>query len=479
MQISYDGSTAAHSLAELSAMSVGSSIGGVGSNRKAKVPAQGILRLHIIRAESLPHVHLSSTTGPYLAVRHDKMRHKTRIQNAGGVHPTWDECFDLYVNSADVRKQTVLFAVKNKKKASSSFGNGSGGSSGGNSADDDSRGIMSTISTITGGGGRGSSSVLGVANVKLVSLCARERTRTLLIPLRQVGSPKRAAGCLKVRVSFEAWNNNARRTGVGSVGAVRGTAATAAGDPSPMNLATAQHRLQNQTKKQLMAMPQQLPRQPPAMHRRPSPRQMMMGVDQRVEFGGGRVPPTRTPTPPQLPRSSGLPPRGPSSLVLGRGTGGRYHRLLEDSLEDAGANMELVGATAPAYHHRSAAKTTTNRPHCGGDNRQRPSSRNHHRRGGGGRRSDQHRWSGREHRRNRDMEERDDNAPRREDVPSMVDVVYDEVDDDHSAIDLTIDSEGGSTDYYHPRWGRARHSPASFQPHARDVIVSTSKFLCF
>ena len=110
MQISYDGSTAVHSLAELSAMSVGSSlIGGLGSSRsKAKVPAQGILRLHIVRAESLPHVHLSSTTGPYLAVLHDKMRHKTAIQNAGGVNPTWDECFDLYVNSPDVRKQSVL-----------------------------------------------------------------------------------------------------------------------------------------------------------------------------------------------------------------------------------------------------------------------------------------------------------------------------------------------------------------------------------
>ena len=364
---------------------------------------------------------------------------------------------------------SVLFTVKNKKKASSS-GSGGGGSGAGNSADDDSRSI---ISTITGGGG--GSSVLGVANVKLVSLCARERT--LLIPLRQVGSrPKQAAGCLKVRVSFEAWNNNARRTGVGSVGmgAVGGTATAAAGDPSPMNLATNQQRLQNQDKRQLMAMPQQSPQRPPAtsMHRRPAPRQMMMCVDQRADYGG-RGPPT--PTPPLLPRS-GLPPRGPSSHILGRGTGGGYHRLLEDSLEE-GANMELVGAT-PAYHHRSAAKTTFNRPHRGGDNRQRHSSRNHHHRGGG-RRSSDHRRSGRERCRDRDMEERDDNTPRREDVPSMVDVVYDEVDDDHSAIDLTVDSEGGSMDYDHPRWGRARHSPASFQPHARDVMVSTSKFLCF
>ena len=136
--------------------------------------------------------------------------------------------------------------------------------------------------------------------------------------------------------------------------------------------------------------------------------------------------------------------------------------------------MELVGAT-PAYHHRSGTKTTTNRHPRGGENGQRPSSRNHRR--GGGRRSD-HRRSGRERRRDRDTEERDDTTPRREDVPSMVDVLYDEVDDDHSAIDLTVDSEG-SLDYHH-RWGRAgaRHSPASFQPHARE-IVSTSKFLCF
>ena len=147
--------------------------------------------------------------------------------------------------------------------------------------------------------------------------------------------------------------------------------------------------------------------------------------------------------------------------------------------------MELVGATAPAYHHRGATKTTTNRPHHrGGENRQRASSSRNHRRGGGGRlTSSDHRRSGRERerRRDRDTEDRDDTTPfRREDVPSMVDVLYDDgVDDDHSAIDLTIDSEG-SIDYHH-RWGRAgaRHSPASFQPHARDAIVSTSKFLCF
>mmetsp|Transcript_2770 Transcript_2770/g.8142 ORF Transcript_2770/g.8142 Transcript_2770/m.8142 type:complete len:533 (+) Transcript_2770:313-1911(+) len=495
-RISYaDGSsTAAHSLAGLSAVSVGSTV--VGFPTKAKVPAQGILRLHVLRAESLPHVHLSATTGPYLAVRYGNgkpaQRHKTRIQNAGGVNPTWNEDFELYVSSADVRKQAVLFTVKNKK-VSSSVGGRSGS---GRGADDDSRSILSTI---TGGG---SSSVLGVANVKLLSLCAKERT--LLIPLRRVGNSK-PAGCIKVCVSFEAWNNAGGRSSLGvgvdvgvGIGSTPGNAGHYSTRIPPV------HRLQHQAKQQLMVMPQPLASQPPhhqphGMHRRPSA-EHMLGLDQRENdvYGGGASPvPPPPPAPPLLPfiaprgSRSGLPPRGPSLIPAGR-NGGGYRRLLEESLEDATNQMVELVDTTPAYR-RSAAKTSRHLHRSGGGNGggddgngQRSSSRNHHR-GGGHRRHYRSSGGGRERRRDQDTEDRDDTVARRDDVPSMVDIY----DDDHSAIDSEV-----STDHPHrgsrrtaareERWGRVHHASSSSRPRAyanprdtRDALVTTSKFLCF
>ena len=238
MQISYEGNSSHRSLSDLSAISVGSSVG------KAKLPAQGILRLHVIRAESLTHVHLSPVTGPYLDIAYGKTRHKTRINNVGGVNPQWNECFELYVSSSDARKQSILFTVKNKKV--SSTGGGGGG------AEDDNRSIISAISSA------GGSSILGVANVKLISLCAKERT--LIIPLRRVGSSK-PAGCIKVRVSFEAWNAGRANLGgnVENTTDLRG-GVTPAPNPFMANTNSGSHQtLQNHAKQQLMMMTQQRP----------------------------------------------------------------------------------------------------------------------------------------------------------------------------------------------------------------------------
>lgn len=152
----------------MTAMSVGSSLGHV------KLPAQGILKLHIIGATSLSHVHLSPTTGPYLAITLGKTRLKTKVDCTHGANPVWYESIELIVSSSDVRKQSVVFQVKNKKKSST---------------------------TMAG------STMLGVANVKLISLCAKERT--LLIPLKTYGGGgggKQAAGVIRVHVKFEPWN---------------------------------------------------------------------------------------------------------------------------------------------------------------------------------------------------------------------------------------------------------------------------------
>lgn len=470
MQISHDGnatigsSSGHHSLSGLSAISVGSSVGMV------KLPAQGILRLHVIRAESLTHVHLSPTTGPYLAIAYGKTRHKTRINNVGGVNPQWNECFELYVSSSDVRKQSVLFTVKNKKVTSNGRGGGGGGAEG------DNRSIISAISSASSGGG---SSILGVANVKLISLCAKERT--LLIPLRRVGSSK-PAGCIKVRVSFEAWRagraaGSLSSGGVGNTMDLRG-GATPAGNPVMVNSVSHQS-LQRHAKQQLMMMPQQPPTRRPMQN-------PMMDMDQRDDYGPVTPLPPPPPRPPmpasaaRAPARSGLPPLGPSST----GRHGGYYQL-EESFED----MEVVDANSA--HRRSGAEKS---PKDYGPGSRHNSSPNRHRGGGGNRRRergrgcerrDQHR-SGRrrgDHRRDRDRhDDRDDSTARRDDVPSIVDC-YDVDDDDHSAIDeseFCIDRRGGGRILeQEDSWERVKVARPRVSGNPRDALVSTSKFLCF
>ena len=473
MQISYDGSatigsSSHHSLSGLSAVSVGSSVG------KAKLPAQGILRLHIIRAESLPHVHLSPSTGPYLAIAYGKTRHKTCINTVGGVNPQWNECFELYVSSSDARKQSVLFTVKNKKVASNGGGGGGGG------AEDDNRSIISAISTAGGGGG---SSILGIANVKLISLCAKERT--LLIPLRRIGSSK-PAGCIKARVSFEAWNAGRANLGrnVENTTDLRG-GATPAANPFMANTNTGSNQsLQHHAKQQLMMMTQQPPTHRPSMP--PMQQTMMMDMDQRDDYGPVTPsPPQPRPTMPasaaRVPPRSGLPPRGPSST----GRHGGYYRL-EESFED----MQLVDA-APVHRRNDAGKS----PKVCGRGSRHNSSPNRNRGGGNRRRDrgrghdhsrDRNRSSHRRAERRRDCREgddRDDSTARRDDVPSIVDC-YDDEDDDHSAIDESEFSEdyrrGGRIVEQGYSWERAKVArPRVYDGNPRDALVSTSKFLCF
>ena len=465
MQISYDGSTTIgssshHSLSGLSAISVGSSVG------QAKLPAQGILRLHIIRAESLQHVHISQSTGPYLAIAYGKTRHKTRINNVGGVNPQWNECFELYVSSSDARKQSVLFTVKNKKVSPSGGG-----------AEDDNRSIISAISSAGSGGG---SSILGVANVKLISLCAKERT--LLIPLRRIGSSK-PGGCIKVRVSFDAWNAGRASLGAGAVGNtvdLRG-----AGNPMMVNSGTNQS-LQHHAKQQLMMMPQQPPTHRSTMP--PMQQATMMGMDQRDDYMPGPVTPLPAqPRPPmpapaaRAPPRSGLPSRGPSST----GRRGGYDRL-EESFED----MKLVDA-APSHRRSGAGKSSRDygrgRKHNSSSNRNRGGGHRHRDRGRGHDRREHHRSNHRRssdrRRDHRERNDRDDSSAHRDDVPSIVDC-YDHSDDDHSASDeseFSSDYRGGGGRIVElgDSWDRAKVARPRVYGNPRDALVSTSKFLCF
>jgi hypothetical protein len=452
----YAGSNSSRvSLSGLSAVSVGSSVG----TGKARLPAQGILTLHVVRGESLTHVHLSPTTGPYLAIAHGKTRHKTRVDIAGGVNPQWNERFEMYIATSDARKQSVLFTVKNKKVSSGSTSSGGGG-------DDDSR--SSIISTITSAASGGRSSVLGVANVKLISLCAKERT--LLIPLRQVGSSK-PAGCIKVRVSFEVWN--AGPTGAGLPVVPVGATADF-GNPTTTGLS--HQRLQHHAKQQLMMMPRQ--QQPPP--RRSSAPPMMMGIDQRDDYGPLPSPP-HVSTPRPSTTRGGLPPRFPSRL----GKYGGYYRL-----EDSFAGMELIDAT-PA-NRCSAGKVPPKHRRSGGG--QNPSSENRIRgggeSGGGGGGGSGHRrdpdYRLRKHRPNHNRRWdhqgedacRDDTTARRDDVPSIVDC-YDE-DDDHWAIEseFTTDRIGRAV-LQEDSWERAKVPRPRVYTSPSGAMVSTSKFLCF
>ena len=158
--IIYSGRSNSHittSLAEslMSAISIGSN--------NSRASAHGTWTVRALGARGLAKAFLDGTTGPYLSVTQGKVRFKTAVDTKGAVDPKWDETFAFHVSSRRADADTVLFQVKNKK-----------------------------ISRC--------SSIIGAANVKLVSLCVGDRR--LVIPLKAPGS-RLPAGELDVSVKFE------------------------------------------------------------------------------------------------------------------------------------------------------------------------------------------------------------------------------------------------------------------------------------